>query len=453
MVPHDDARLREGIEALLSANGLVGRVHGLQRLSGGASRETWAFELAIEGGARPLVLQRQRAGTVRGGPGMTGEAALMRAAAVLGVPVPRVVADDGGEALGAACVVMDRLHGETIARKLLRDEEWVEARQRLVDEAGTALAAIHRIDPEVVPSLGRGDQLKEMAALLHGFDQPFPAFELALRWLAANRPPRSERTVVHGDFRLGNLLVDQRGLAGVLDWELAHLGDPIEDLGWYCVRAWRFGSPLPAGGTGTREELIASYEAAGGRHVDPAALRWWEVLGTLKWGVICVVQAEAHLTGAARSVELAAIGRRVCENEWDLLSLLPGEELDGASTEPAPGSPELYGRPTAAELLAAVQEWVDHDVRTTAEGRLGFHARVASNVLAMVERELTLGTAHHAVHAAGLARLGCHDDAGLAARIRSGELDDRAEEVRAVVGKSVRAKLEVANPRWLQPDG
>ena len=118
-------------------------------------------------------------------------------------------------------------------------------------------------------------------------------------------------------------MVGPDGLRAVLDWELAHLGDPIEDLGWFCVRAWRFGSTDPAGGFGSRDELLAAYEAAGGGAVDPAELHWWEVLGTLKWGVICVMQATAHLTGLSRSVELAAIGRRVCETEHDLLELLP----------------------------------------------------------------------------------------------------------------------------------
>jgi aminoglycoside phosphotransferase (APT) family kinase protein len=129
--------------------------------------------------------------------------------------------------------------------------------------------------------------------------------------------------VVHGDFRNGNLIIGPEGIRAVLDWELAHLGDPLEDLGWLCVKAWRFGSPLPVGGFGTIDQLIAAYEGAGGRPVDAGALHWWQVLGTLRWGIICIVQALTHTSGALRSVELAAIGRRVCEVEWDLLELLP----------------------------------------------------------------------------------------------------------------------------------
>ena len=446
-----DDSLTRAIERLLAEHGHRGQVVGLRRLSGGASRETWSFDLAGDDGRTGLILQRLRPGT-RGGPGMAGEAALMRGARELGVPVPTVVADDDGEILGAPGMVTVRLDGETIARKLLRDDEWARARERLVGQAGAALAAIHRIPPAQVPSLPDGDQLDELGAMLQGFRQPFPAFELALRWLGAHRPEAPARTVVHGDFRLGNLLLDADGLAGVLDWELAHLGDPVEDLGWFCVRAWRFGSALAAGGMGTREELIEGYRRAGGREVDLAALRWWEVLGTLKWGLICVLQSQVHLSGASRSVELAAIGRRVCENEWDVLALLPGGSL------PSPASPamsrgvDLYGRPTAGELVEAVREWIDGDVRGATEGRVAFHGRVAVNVLAMLERELAMGPDHRAAHRARLAGLDCADDAELVALIRTGGLDDRAEEVRAIVAESVHAKLEVANPRWLEPD-
>jgi aminoglycoside phosphotransferase (APT) family kinase protein len=452
-VAGDDAGLAAGLEALLADRGVVGTVDGLVRLSGGASRHTYRFDLvAPDGRRRPLILQRSRSGTFRGGPGMGGEAVLLRAAAAGGVPVPEVVADDDGTFVAAPAIVSERLEGETIARKLLRDEAWAAARPRLVQQAGAALAAIHRLPAEGAP-LHDVDQLEELGNLLRSFDVAVPAFELALRWLRDNRPPGRPHSIVHGDFRLGNLLVGPDGLRGVLDWELAHVGDPVEDLGWYCVRAWRFGSALPAGGTGTREQLLAAYRAAGGAEVDLDELRWWELLGTLRWGLICMVQADAHLSGMARSVELAAIGRRASENEWDVLGLLPGGPLPTEPPPPAAPEPALYGRPTAAQLLEAVREWVDGDVRGATEGRLAYHARVAANALRMVEREVTLGPAHRAAHAAGLARLGCADDEELAARIRSGALDDRAEEVRAVVAVTVRGKLEVANPRWLEPDG
>jgi aminoglycoside phosphotransferase (APT) family kinase protein len=160
--------------------------------------------------------------------------------------------------------------------------------------------------------------------MLDTLGQPHPAFELAFRWLEQHRPASPRQAIVHGDFRLGNIIVGDDGLRAVLDWELAHLGDPMEDLGWLCVKAWRFGSSKPVAGVGDRAELFAAYEAAGGGTVDPAAAHWWEVLGTLKWGIMCILQCSAHLSGLSRSHELAAIGRRVCENEHDLFLALEG---------------------------------------------------------------------------------------------------------------------------------
>jgi hypothetical protein len=364
-----------------------------------------------------------------------------------------VLAADDGTVLGSAGMVVERLPGETIARKLLRDDEWTTARGRLGAQVGAAMAAIHAIPTSETPDLRPVDQLSQYREVLDGLGEPHPAFELGFRWLEDHRPPPGEPCVVHGDLRLGNLLVDHDGLRAVLDWELAHLGDPLEDLGWFCVRAWRFGSALPAGGVATREELVQAYEAAGGRAVDMEALRWWEVLGTLKWGVICVMQAWGHLAGMSRSVELATIGRRVCENEWDLLGRLPGPPLPRATPpEPVPHV-ALHDRPTVEELVEAVREWVEGDVRTGTEGRLAFHARVATNALRMVERELALEPALTEAHVARLGELGCADDRELAERIRHGALDDRLDDVRRLVAASVHDKLLVANPGWLEDDG
>ncbi len=441
--------LAEALRQLLGPDGA--EITSLQRLSGGASRETWSFDLVADGGVRPLILQRLRGGGAAGSTGipMGVEAALVRVAGRHGVPVAEVVTSDDGSVLGRAGMVVARLEGETIPRKLLRDQEWAGAVGRLGNQVGAALAAVHAIPTAEISGLSTTDQLAQFRAILDGLGEPHPAFELGFRWLEAHRPAPTAPTVVHGDFRLGNLLVDHDGLRAVLDWELAHLGDPVEDLGWFCVRAWRFGSPLPAGGVANRESLVAAYEAASGRTVAAEALRWWELLGTLKWGVICIMQAWGHLSGGSRSVELAAIGRRVCENEWDVLGLLPGPPLvvdpPVAVTPVAP----LHDHPHLPELVEAVREWVEGDVLEGTEGRLAFHARVAVNALRMVERELAQGPGPALAHRAALSVLGCQDDADLAARIRSGSLDDRLEEVRAVVSVSVVDKLRVANPTWL----
>ena len=291
-------------------------VGDLTRLSGGASRETWRF--LADG--RPLILQRQRSGDARD---MAHEAAVVRCAHHAGVPVPELIASStDADVLGAAFMILSAVEGETIARKILRDERFGEARRALPAQLGTALATLHSIDPAAVPGLTATDQLTQYRELLDTLGQPHPAFELALRWLEQHRPASAGSAIVHGDFRLGNVIVDDEGLRAVLDWELAHIGDPMEDLGWLCVKAWRFGSPLPVAGVGEYRQLFEAYEAAGGAAVDADVVHWWEVLGTLKWGIMCIMQASVHLSGLSRSHELATIGRRVCETEYDLFLAL-----------------------------------------------------------------------------------------------------------------------------------
>ena len=302
----------------------VGRV---EPLSGGASRQTWGVQVrGGDGRQHELVVRAGDPGDLH--VGMELEAASLRAAAAAGMPVPAVLrASDDAGALGYGYLISTRVAGETIPRRILRSAGG-EARGRLLAQCGAALAALHAADPDGVPGLPADDPLTLWRDWMDSLGQPSAVFEIALRWLLRNRPPAGGAAIVHGDFRLGNLIVDKSGLAAVLDWELVHRGDPLEDLGWFCIRAWRFGEDArPAAGLGSIEEFVASYERAGGARVDRDALRWWQVLGTLRWGVICQRQAHRHLSGQTRSVELAAIGRRVCENEWDLLELLAEQGL------------------------------------------------------------------------------------------------------------------------------
>ncbi len=306
--------MAEALADVLSAKVVTAVV----RLSGGASRDTFGF--VADG--RPLILQRQRSGDVRD---MGIEASVVRAVGFAGAPVAQLVASScDPSALGSAFMILTAVAGETIARKILRDEQYSRARQLLPAQLGAALAQIHAVPTEGLTALPMVDQVSQYREVLDLLGQPHPTFELAFRWLEANRPTARPPVLVHGDFRLGNVIVGEEGLRAVLDWELAHLGDPMEDLGWLCVKAWRFGSRLPVAGVGEYDQLFVAYEAAGGGAVDPAVVRWWEVLGTLKWGIMCIGQANTHLIGAARSHELAAIGRRVCENEYDLFLALEG---------------------------------------------------------------------------------------------------------------------------------
>jgi aminoglycoside phosphotransferase (APT) family kinase protein len=438
---------------------LGGTVRDLRRLSGGASRVTSAFDLEPEAGrgVQPLILQVDRgSGGDTGGGKARLERALLEAARAAGVPVPAVVAVGERDDIGLAWLVVERLEGETIPRKILRDPEWAEARRALTAQCGHALAAIHTIDPETVEGLPRADPLRDPLPLLDALGEVRPALELGARWLSTHppighRPAGRRRTTVHGDFRMGNLLVGPEGLRGVLDWELAHGGDPVEDIGWLCAPAWRFGGAGEVGGVGSVDDLLAAYESAGGGRIDPATVHWWRVYATVKWATICALQASAHLSGATRSVELAAIGRRVCESEWDL-SVLLGVTPPADCPEPvaADGPVPPFGRPTVAELVEAVREYLE-DVMEGGEGAARFEARVARNALGVAERELRLGPSIAAAHAARLEALGFADDAALAAALRAGELDDGWDVVAAALAASARDQLLVANPSYLPP--
>jgi len=301
-------------------------IEDLEPLVGGASRELWSFDLVAGDERRACVLRRDPEGV--GDPeGRRREWEVLRAAFDGGVPVPEplwfVESDEG------AGFVMERLEGEAIARRLLRDDRYATARERLTGQLAAAAARTHAIPLEEVPSVEvpagapAETAIAALAAELDRIGEPHPALELGLRWLRRHLPEPVAPGLVHGDFRTGNFLVGEEGLVAALDWELCHAGDPAEDLGWLCIRSWRFGADEhPVGGFGSRDELLAAYAAAGGREVTRDELRFWEVFGNVRWGVICLVQADAHLSGAVQSLERAAIGRRTCEPEWDLLAMI-----------------------------------------------------------------------------------------------------------------------------------
>ena len=300
------------------------RVVDLHRLTGGASRETWSFDVLC-GEAPPvaLILRRDPPGTDR--PlGMAREAASLKAAAAVGVPEPRLLLHgDDSETLGAPYMIMEHVEGETLARRILRAPEYEPARAMLAHQCGEVMARIHTIPRAEIPDLEAPDPLANIEASLREFDETHPVLELGLRWLHAHQPAGERpRAVVHGDFRHGNLIIGPDGIRAVLDWEVVHWGDPAEDLGWMCVKCWRFGAPAPVGGFGSYEQLLAGYAAGGGADVDLDAVLWWEAYGTLRWGLGCMGMARRHLDGSTPSVELAAIGRRTSEQEWDLLKLI-----------------------------------------------------------------------------------------------------------------------------------
>ncbi|WP_454716009.1 phosphotransferase family protein [Caulobacter segnis] len=296
-----------------------------RRLSGGASLETWAFDLDD---GTPLILRRRPDGAAMRETALplASEAALIRAANAAGAPAPSVVhvcapEDELGEAY-----VMRRLEGETLGRRIVRDEAFAGVRPGLARRCGEVLARIHAVPTEGLPELATSDargELQRYEAIYRQLDARRPILEAAFRWLEAIAPPPPEQPVlVHGDFRNGNLMIHPTGgLVGVLDWELAHLGDPAEDLGWICVNSWRFGEwRKPVGGFGDYADLLEGY--GGGISLD--RVRFWQALGSLKWGVMCLMMYSSFATGQDRSIERAMIGRRTSETEIDLVKLMEG---------------------------------------------------------------------------------------------------------------------------------
>ena len=312
----------EAVAAVLGPGVCVQRI---AVLTGGASSATYAVDAVRDGAAWPLILQCSAAD---GGLPKADQAALQRLAGHHGVPVAAVVAVLApGDALGEG-FVMERVAGEALAPKWLKQPAFAGARAALTDQCAAVLAALHAVPLGEVAALalpaGRtGAALARLFEHYLSFGVDSPVFDLAFAWLAERCGDAEPNAIVHGDFRSGNFLVREDGLAAVLDWELAHLGDGAEDLGWLCVNAWRFGVwQKPVGGFGEREDLYRAYSAAGGARIDRARAHMWEVWGTLRWGLSCLQLGHDHVSGRVRSVERAAIGRRVSEVELDLLHLI-----------------------------------------------------------------------------------------------------------------------------------
>ena len=445
-------------EVLAPALGRV-VIENLTRLSAGASRETWSFD-AVESGRRrggtrhELILQRDRSGAA--GEASAREGELVGYARRGGVPTPEVVVSARTpNPLERSFSVTRRLTGESIARRLLRDDEYSAARAGLVGDFGRALAAIHALEPAPMEGVltSVDDPVESMRTSLDALTDRHPVFELVLRWLSDHRPPARPTRIVHGDFRLGNLLVDRGGLVAVLDWELAHLGDPVEDLGWLCVRAWRFGERPAVGGLGDRELLLAAYRAESGVEVGLDELLWWEVYGTLKWALSTLVMGTMFQPGVPAVLEQGVIARRVAETEYDLFLLLHPELVRDAAASTIDDAPSVspHDPPDAGLLLDTVRAFLTDDLADRVSGRDRFLARVAANAIGIAERELRLGPLHAERHRLRLADLGVDTDSALAAAIRGGEMDDRFGEVAASLGAATLDKLMVANPGYVEP--
>ena len=340
MVLHAE-EMRERLESFVGIQDGIGdvRIENVRSMPGGASKETWALDVFYkEHGrehAQPMILRLNRASPLPVAIQPRQEFTVLEAAYREGIPVPRPFWF-GDDSLSNPFYLVERIEGETIARRLLRDDDYARARQVVPLQLARILAGIHRIPVEehglhTLPkrsqaeSPARGELEFYEELFLRLAPEPHPALELGIRWLKEHAPKSDEQVLVHGDYRLGNVMFGPEGVRAILDWELAHLGDPMEDLGWISVRSWRFGNDAkPIGGMGDREDFYQAYSKAGGYPLDRARINYWEIFGNLKWGIICILQAIPFLEGTSKSIELGSLGRRTAEMELELLNLIEG---------------------------------------------------------------------------------------------------------------------------------
>jgi aminoglycoside phosphotransferase (APT) family kinase protein len=340
------SKLREAVARLL---GPPGDILELRRLTAGATKATWAFTAQIGDARQALILQvstgrksstEKTKDTVHHPAKVpvlssNDDAAVMLAAGKAGVPAPSlraVLTADCGLGEG---YITDFVPGETIARRILRESCFAALRENFASQCGEILARIHAMDTAALPFLTPLDGARQIALyreIYDSYDYPVPTLEVAFRWAEDHLPATGRTTFTHGDFRMGNLICGEQLIHAVLDWELACVGDPMQDLGWLCIRTWRFGGKNPVGGIGTRAQLFAAYERAAGIAVDPAHVRFWEGWGCVRWAVMCMSKGLAHRSDSAqRTVEAFAIGRRMEEPLFDFLEFLREEKTARAS--------------------------------------------------------------------------------------------------------------------------
>jgi len=386
-------------------DGCLGLV-SCERLSGGASQETYRIVIATDGGERKLAMRRApgapgttapKHGTY---PGLATEAQLIRAARAAGVPEPEIfwvlTPEDG---LGDG-FIMDWLDGEALGARIVRDPSLDTIRPKLAEQCGEILARIHAIDLDAMDLRARlsrvdpEDYVRQTWQRYQALDTPQPMLDYAGRWLLEHLPRSFEPALVHNDFRNGNIMVSPQGVVAVLDWEIAHIGDPMRDLGWICTNSWRFGrSDLPVGGFGTYADLFRGYERASGKKVDPAHVKFWEIFGSFWWGCSSLTMAQHYRIGPDKTVERPAIGRRTSECQVDCVNLLipgPVELFTPDATQSNIDMPRLD------ELVTSVRDYLRDDVMNATKGRTNFLARVAGNSLDVVLRDLAVGDKHRA---------------------------------------------------------
>lgn len=453
----EPAQFEEKLSAACArALGIHGNLGKLQRLSGGASMESWAFVY----GGEEFVLRRLPPGISPDDEGLRGislatQADVIEQAVKAGVSAPivrgRLTPEDGiGEGF-----FMDRARGETLPHKILGNPEYAQAEKSLSDQCAAELAAIHKMDPSSLPGTLEYFTPRELIQLqkdkYHEIGGAIPIYEFAFHWLFKNAPVTDERNPVHGDFRMGNLMIRPNGISAVLDWELTRFGDPVQDLAYLCTPSWRFGHyDKVAGGFDSQDNFLAAYARHSGNAVDPDRFRFWLIYSTLWWGVACLVMGEIWRSGGDRSLERTVIGRRVSEVEIDLALLFEEELPPDICTQlnwSAPDDATASGETGYGELITALNDWNREDVLPGLQGRDKFQSRVAGNALGILQRHENWGRAFDDAQQRRLAAIG-YDHGQLCRALSEGALDITTPGLWDHLRLSALERLSIDQPRY-----
>jgi len=434
-------------------------ISDLKRLTGGASAATWSFSY----GDRTLVL-RQRANNPTDksedlpnleAVSLRTEATLMTLAAKHGVKAPHIHGDTSPDSPLGESVLMDNVQGEALPQKLFKDPKYEVALAGLIDECAVSLAKIHEIsfdDLQGEMETRTPEQaLSALADQFKTFEHSSAVLASAFHWMEDNCPAPEEPVLLHGDFRMGNLLIDENGLSAVLDWELSYIGDPLADISFFCAPPWRFGRyKKQAGGIGEMADLISIYETTSGRKVDAERLLWWRMHASVNWCLICMFMAGVWRTGAERELERIVIGTRVSESEVDILLLF--DEIYGfkdkldlqhleAETNPGKGATQ------PEELTQALSEWLTQDIIPDASGREGFKARVARNAIGMLQRQSQSGSLFFKAQEQRLSILDVNSGE-LSKKLLDGTLNIQSDQLRAHLKLSTLEQLSIDQPKY-----
>lgn len=437
------------------------RLRDAKRLTGGASQETWRLTVDSEAGEQTLCLRRNAGAVSAGSVSPRMEAQLMRAAAAAGVPEPTIhyvleTSDGLGEGF-----LMGWLEGDALGGRIAHSGRFAEIRPRLARQCGEILARLHGIDTDVaglaepLPEATPEELVRATWQQYRELGTPQPMLDFTARWLLENLPPPVQPRLVHGDFRNGNLMISpEAGVVGVLDWELAGVGDPVRDLGWICTNSWRFGqAELTVGGFGSLEDLLAGYTEVSGRAVERDHLNFWIVFGSFWWSVCCLLMAHSFRSGENTSVERPAIGRRASEGQADCVSMLLGRvDL------PTPATADSLDLPTLTELVDSVETFLASDVAPELSGARGYLARVAANSLGIASRQIRLAPVLEQEERARLSEiLGRDGEIGslrqdLAAALRDG-MDLQTRGLARHLCLTVSGQLAIDQPRFVVTPG